>query len=170
MSADASITPASPAEPAPKVFAAKSKPVTKLVKKPAAKKKVAAKPTSSTKKAAAKDINRSAEIRKVASSMKAKGIKPRPSVIAAELGTKGIAVTPTLVSIVLKGMGFRPLRRRKKSAGNTATTSKGGATKRSSGTQPISVDELVAAKKAVTALGGSERAMEAIAALRRLED
>ena len=56
---------------------------------------------------------KSAEIRKIATGMKAKGEKPRPSVIVVELKKLGITVAPPQVSNILKKMGFRPLRKRK---------------------------------------------------------
>ena len=98
--------------------------------------------------------------------MKAKGTKPRPSVIVAELGAKGINVAAAQVSFVLKSMGFRPLRkRRKKGAAGTPKA----AAKKDAVAGPVSIDDLLAAKKAVVALGGSDRAVEAIQALKRLE-
>ncbi|NDH95241.1 MAG: hypothetical protein EBZ13_12070, partial [Planctomycetia bacterium] len=63
--------------------------------------------------AKAKDVNKSEEIRKVATSMKAKGEKPRPVTIITALGKQGIEVSSPQVSMVLKRMGFRPRKRRK---------------------------------------------------------
>ena len=137
---------------------------TKLAKKPVAKKK-APKPAKASKRPAV-EINKSDEIRKLATAMKAKGTKPRPSVIVAELGAKGINVAAAQVSFVLKSMGFRPLRkRRKKGAAGAAA----GAPKASAAAGAVSIDDLLAAKKAVVALGGSDRAVEAIQALKRLD-
>lgn len=45
------------------------------------------------KKRASKDINKSAEIRKVADQMKAKGEKPRPKTIIEVLKKQGITVS-----------------------------------------------------------------------------
>ncbi len=149
-------------------------PATKLAKKPVAKKEApkpaAQKPAKASKKPAG-DINKSDEIRKLATAMKAKGTKPRPSVIVAELGGRGIKVAAAQVSIVLKKMGFRPLRKRKKKG--AAGASNAGTPKAAAGkvavVGAVSIDDLLAAKKAVVALGGSDRAVEAIKALRRLE-
>ena len=167
MSADVVATPNSETTAAPKAKATKpkakpaKKPVAQSSKKPASKKKPAG------------DVNKSEEIRKLATAMKAKGTKPRPSVIVAELGAKGIKVAAAQVSIVLKKMGFRPLRKRGKkgAAGAVAGAPKAVvgkvATKGAAGA--VSIDDLLAAKKAVVALGGSDRAVEAIKALKRLE-
>ena len=168
------MTPEAPATPAAHASsAARTKPTAKSVNtpvdKPAGKKVVGKKPGKPADKPGTTGVNRSAEIRKVASVMKAGGTKPRPSVIVAELGGKGIRVTPTLVSIVLRGMGFRPLRKRKKTNATGNAIAKSAVAKRKAGGTPLSVDELVAVKKAVDSLGGSERAMEAIQALKRLE-
>ena len=69
------------------------------------------------------------------------------------------------MSFALKSMGLRPLRKRKEGAPK-AVVGKVGP-KPAAGA--VSIDDLLAAKKAVVALGGSERALEAIQALRRLE-
>ena len=163
MTADSTTQPtdaATPKAPAKKPGTKKQPP------KPAAKK--AAKPS---KKPAAVDINKSDEIRKVAAAMKAKGTKPRPSVIVAELGGRGIKVAAAQVSFVLKSMGFRPLRKRRKKGGEGAAAAgtPKDATKKAVGTGAVSIEDLLAAKKAVASLGGSDRAVEAIKALRRLE-
>ena len=157
-------TPSAETGAAPKAKA--TRPKAKPAKTPAAKK--AAKPS---KKPAAVDINKSDEIRKVAAAMKAKGTKPRPSVIVAELGGRGIKVAAAQVSFVLKSMGFRPLRKRRKKGGEGAAAAgtPKAATKKAVGTGSVSIDDLLAAKKAVASLGGSERALEAIKALKRLE-
>ncbi len=117
-----------------------------------------------------KDVNKSAEIRKVASAMKAKGEKPRPVAIIAVLQKQGIEVSSPQVSMVLKRMGFRPRKRRKSinlaaaAAAATKSAAKGGKSK-----SRISVEDLVAAKKAVSRLGGLDRALAAIEALRQFE-
>jgi arginine repressor len=116
-------------------------------------------------------MNKSAEIRKVAAAMKSKGVKPRPSVIVAELKAKGVAVAPAQVSTILKKMGFRPLRKRKKrgaptAAGASAKALSKGAPKSSS----ISIDDLIAAKKMAGSLGGTEKALAALSALKRFEE
>ena len=160
-----------PATPNAETAAAPKARVTKPKAKPS-KNPVAQKPAKASKKPAG-DINKSEEIRKLATAMKAKGTKPRPSVIVAELGANGINVAAAQVSIVLKKMGFRPLRKRGKkgAAGAVAGAPKAVvgkvATKGAAGA--VSIDDLLAAKKAVVALGGSDRAVEAIQVLKRLE-
>jgi hypothetical protein len=82
---------------------AKPKSVLKAAKKPRGRKP--------SKKPAAKDLNKSDEIRKVATKMKASGQKVRPSLIVQELAKQNVAVAPAQVSMVLKRMGFKPLRK-----------------------------------------------------------
>ncbi len=119
-----------------------------------------------TEKKPSKEFNKSAEIRKIASSMKAKGEKPRPVDIIALLKKQGIAVSSPQVSMVLKRMGFRPRKRRKSGdlAAVAAAASRGVKSK-----EKISVEDLVAAKKAVGRLGGVERAIAVFEALRQFE-
>ncbi|MFM7244687.1 MAG: hypothetical protein ACKO40_11040 [Planctomycetaceae bacterium] len=114
----------------------------------------------------AADINKSEEIRKVATAMKAKGEKPRPVTIIATLKQKGIEVSSPQVSMVLKKMGFKPRKRRKtvNLAAAAAAANKTGKSK-----AKISVEDLVAAKKAVGRLGGLDRALAAIEALRQFD-
>jgi hypothetical protein len=167
MTADSTTQPTDAATPKAPATKPAKKPVTKKqAPKPASKKA-----TKPSKKPAAVDINKSDEIRKVAAAMKAKGTKPRPSVIVAELGGRGIKVAAAQVSIVLKKMGFRPLRKRRKKGGEGAAAAgtPKDATKKVVGTGTVSIEDLLAAKKAVASLGGSERALEAIKAVRRLE-
>jgi hypothetical protein len=120
---------------------------------------------------AGKDVNKSAEIRKVATAMKAAGEKPRPVTIIAALGKQGIEVSSPQVSMVLKRMGFRPRRRRKNgtSAGKLMATTAGSAKAVRMKATKISVEDLVAAQKAVSRLGGLDRALAAIEALRQFE-
>jgi hypothetical protein len=119
-------------------------------------------------KAKAKEVNKSAEIRKVASSMKAKGEKPRPVSIIATLKKQGIEVSSPQVSMVLKRMGFRPQRRRK---GAKAATRRTAATKVSRVKVPvkISVDDLLAAKKVAEKFGSTDNAIKVLEALKRFE-
>jgi len=125
-------------------------------KKPAAEKK------------ASKGVNKSAEIRKVAAAMKEKGEKPRPVVIIATLKSKGIDVVSPQVSNVLKKMGFRPRKRRRKDA--AATKAAAAARKASVGRAgDVSVEDLIAAKRVVGQFGGADRALAAISALKRFE-
>lgn len=126
------------------------------------------KPTA-VKARAAKDgaVNKSEEIRKAATALKAAGEKPRPVTIIAALQKRGIEVSSPQVSMVLKRMGFRPRRRKKagKAAGSVSAVSNASRAKGSK----ISVEELVAAKKAISRLGGLDRALAAIEALRQFE-
>lgn len=120
---------------------------------------------------AGKDVNKSAEIRKVAAAMKAAGEKPRPVTIIATLGKQGVEVSSPQVSMVLKRMGFRPRRRRKngKAAGKLVATTAGSAKAVRTKATKISVEDLVAAQKAVSRLGGLDRALAAIEALRQFD-
>ncbi len=127
--------------------------------------------TKGIKPKGGKDVNKSAEIRKVATAMKAAGEKPRPVMIIAALGKQGIEVSSPQVSMVLKRMGFRPRRRRKngKAAGRPVATTAGSAKAVRTKATKISVEDLVAAQKAVSRLGGLDRALAAIEALRQFD-
>ena len=117
------------------------------------------------KKEPPKGTNKSEEIRKVARTMKEKGEKPRPVAIIAVLKKQGVVVSSPQVSMVLKGMGFRPRRRRK--AGKAAGGAKPAAGKAK---RPgISVEDLVIAKKVIGQFGGAERALAAIQAVQQFE-
>ncbi len=111
----------------------------------------------------AKGTNKSEEIRKVARVMKEKGEKPRPVAIIALLKKQGVVVSSPQVSMVLKGMGFRPRRRRK--AGAVRAAVKPGKVKRAA----ISVEDLVIAKKVIGQFGGADRALAAIQAVQHFE-
>jgi transposase len=113
------------------------------------------------KPAVNKEINKSEEVRKVAKAMLAKNEKPRPVTIIEVLKKQGITVAAPQVSIVLKKMGLRPKKRRKPAA----TTKVVGKPKVGG---EVTLDELVAAKKAVGHFGSTDRAIEAIEALKRL--
>lgn len=121
--------------------------------------------------AKAKEVNKSAEIRKVATSMKAKGEKPRPVTIIATLKKQGIEVSSPQVSMVLKRMGFRPQRRRKggkaKAAAPRATAAK--KVVRAKAPATISVDDLLAAKKVAEKFGSADKAIKVLEALKRFE-
>jgi transposase len=114
----------------------------------------------------AADVNKSEEIRKIATAMKAKGEKPRPVTIIAALKARSVEVSSPQVSMVLKRMGFKPRKRRKSVnlAAAAAAANKTGKAK-----AKISVEDLVAAKKAVGRLGGLDRALAAIEALRQFD-
>ena len=151
MSADTPTTPAAPAT---------SKP---------AKKPVATSAPKAAKKPAAKGVSKSDEVRKLAAATKAKGEKPRPSVIVATLAKQGIHVAAAQVSIVLKKMGFRPLSKRRKKGAAEGGPKAGTKKASQAAAAAVSIDDLLAAKKAVASLGGAERALEAIQALKRLD-
>jgi transposase len=119
-----------------------------------------------TEKKPSKEINKSEEIRKIATAMKAKGEKPRPVAIIAILKKQGVVVSSPQVSMVLKRMGFRPRKRRK--SGELAAVA-AAASKSVKSKSNISVEDLVAAKKAVGRLGGLDRAIAALEALRQFE-
>lgn len=127
-------------------------------KKPAAKKPTAAKKTKG-------GVNKSDEIRKVASSMKAKGEKPRPKTIMEILKKDGVVVSSPQVSMVLKKMGFRPRKRRKSGelAAAKPSASKPGKTTK------IKVEDLVKAQKVAADMGGIDKALAALQALRGFE-
>jgi hypothetical protein len=112
-----------------------------------------------------KGVNKSEEIRKLASAMKERGEKPRPVVIVAALKKQGVPVSSPQVSMVLKGMGFRPRKRRK----STEVAAAKGPKTRVARTGQLSIDDLIAAKKLVAQFGGTDRALAAIAALKRFE-
>ena len=108
-------------------------------------------------------------IRKVASIIKAKGEKPRPSEIVRILGEEGVTVSAAQVSQTLKAAGYRPLRKRrkgKKTADAAAARRPAGAGRRES---EISLDDLLAAKSVSGAFGGTDKAIAALEALKRLE-
>jgi len=119
-------------------------------------------------KKTAKDLNKSAEIRKIATGMKEKGEKPRPVVIIATLKKQGVEVSSPQVSMVLKRMGFRP-RKRRKAAGAAAVKANGATAAAKRGGGQISVEDLIAAKKLVSHFGGTDRALAALSALKRFE-
>ena len=112
-----------------------------------------------------KGVNKSEEIRKLAAAMKERGEKPRPVVIVATLKKQGVAVSSPQVSRVLKRMGFRPRKRRK--SGEAAAPKAGKA--RVIRSAPLSIEDLLAAKKVVDQFGGTDRALAAITALKRFE-
>ena len=131
-------------------------------KKPKVKKSPKAKPAGSKK-----DINKSEEIRKIAKRMKAAGQRPRPKLIIAELAARGIRIAPPQVSIVLKKMGMKPIGKRRK--GTAKTQGAAAAAPKPARESKLSVEDLIVARKASIALGGTDRALEAIQVLKRLD-
>jgi hypothetical protein len=123
-----------------------------------------------TKSSKDKDMNKSEEIRKIAAAMKAKGEKPRPVTIIEVLRKQGVEVSSPQVSMVLKRMGFRPRRRRKSGGtevGAAKSTTKAVRVKKASN---ITIEDLMEAKKVVSALGGVDRALATLEALRKFEN
>ena len=89
--------------------------------------------------------------------------------VLASLKKQGIDVSSPQVSMVLKRMGFRPRKRRKNGSTNE-TVGVALARKPAAGrTDRISIEDLLAAKKVVAQLGGTDRALATIAALKRFE-
>ena len=114
------------------------------------------------------ETSKSDEVRKLATSMKAKGEKPRPVAIIATLKKQGVEVSSPQVSMVLKKMGFRPRKRRK--AAKAAAAGKVAAVKAAPSRKgTISVDDLISAKKVATSFGGADRAIAALSALKQFE-
>ncbi len=105
------------------------------------------------------ETTKSDEVRYLASAMKARREKPRPSVIVAELKKQGVDVAAAQVSMVLKKMGFRSLRKRKKAV----------AAKVGPRVSVVSLDDLIAAKKMAGSMGGTDKAIAALRALKRFE-
>jgi hypothetical protein len=139
-----------------------AKPTNKKSPKPATKKKVAGK----TAKKAESMSSKADLIRKVAGVIKAKGEVVRPKDIVEILKKEGVDVALAQVSMTLKAAGYRPLRKRRKAS---KARSVAQAPSRGKKTDAVTVDDLLAAKKVVQELGGADRAMKAIAALKRFE-
>jgi hypothetical protein len=110
-------------------------------------------------------VSKSDAIRKVANAMKAKGEKPRPKTIIEVLKKDGVVVSSPQVSMVLKKMGFRPRKRRK----GKEVAAKSSSPSTNSKTKKIKVEDLVRAKKVAAQLGGVEKALAAIKALKDFE-
>lgn len=135
------------------------KPAGKAGKKPAGK---------AARKPAEKIASKADLIRKVAGIIKAKGEKPRPTEIARILEEEGVTVAPAQVSMTLKAAGYRPLRKRRKGR----KTTEGAVAKQAPGASRaalISMDDLLAAKSVAGAFGGTDKAIAALQALKRLE-
>jgi len=111
--------------------------------------------------------SKAALIRKVAGILKSKGEVVRPKTIVEILKKEGVVVAPAQVSMTLKAAGYRPLRKRRKASkirSDVQASSKGRKA------DAVTVDDLLAVKKVVQQLGGTDRAMQAIEALKRLEE
>jgi hypothetical protein len=139
-----------------------AKPTNKKNPKPAIKKKLAGKKTKKAEPMTSKaDL-----IRKVAGVLKAKGEVVRPKTIVEILKKEGVDVFPAQVSMTLKAAGYRPLRKRRK---RSEARSVAQAQSRGKKAEAVTVDDLIAVKKVVQELGGADRAMKAIEALKRFE-
>ena len=139
-----------------------AKPANKKSPKPAAKKKVAGKAAKKAEPMSSKaDL-----IRKVAGIIKAKGEVVRPKDIVEILKKEGVDVFPAQVSMTLKAAGYRPLRKRRVAS---KARSDAQAPFRGTKADAVTVDDLIAVKKVVQQLGGTDRALKAIEALKRFE-
>jgi hypothetical protein len=139
----------------------------KQASKHGVKKKVAGARIASKKPA--EEISSKADlIRKVAGIIKAKGEKPRPTDIVRILEEEGVTVAPAQVSMTLKAAGYRPLRKRRKAkkATGVPVAKKAAAAGRAS---RVSMDDLLAAKSVAGAFGGTDKAIAALQALKRLQ-
>ncbi|MFM8890638.1 MAG: hypothetical protein ACKOTB_03270 [Planctomycetia bacterium] len=127
-------------------------------------------PAAKARKKTGETISSKADlIRKVAGIIKAKGERPRPTEIVRILAEEGVTVAVAQVSTTLKAAGYRPLRKRRRGeqvAGRVAAK-RAAAAGRSS---HISMDDLLAAKSVSGAFGGTDKAIAALQALKRLED
>jgi transposase len=151
------VTPDSKKSDSKKIEAKKS-----IAKKPVARK---AAPAGQAKG----EVNKSAEIRKVASEMKARGDKPRPVVIIGLLKKQGVEVSSPQVSMVLKKMGFRPRKRRKSTEVAVAATGSARAKAASGASKKVRIEDLLKAQKVAAQMGGIDRALAALQALRGFE-
>ncbi len=130
--------------------------------KPARQKKVAGKAAKKAEPMTSKaDL-----IRRVAGIIKAKGEVVRPKDIVEILKKEGVDVFPAQVSMTLKAAGYRPLRKRTK---RSEARSVAQAPSRGKKADAVTVDDLIVAKKVVKELGGADRALKAIEALKRFE-
>jgi hypothetical protein len=111
----------------------------------------------------AKEVNKSEEIRKVGAELKAKGQKISPKAIMDILAKKGIEVSSPQCSMVLKKAGFK---RRKRRTGEAVAKAAPAKAARKSDT--VTIEDVIAAKKAAEQFGGADRLLAALKALERL--
>ncbi len=111
----------------------------------------------------AKEINKSEEIRKVGAELKASGKKISPKAIMEVLAKKGIEVSSAHCSTVLKNAGFK---RRKRGAGEARAVVAPAKPARKS--DVVTVEDVIAAKKAAEQFGGADRLLAAVKAVARL--
>lgn len=117
-------------------------------------------------KRSGKGVNKSAEIRKIA---QLKGGDVRPVDVVAELKARGITVAAAQVSMALKRMGFRRRRRTAVRSARVAARRQLEALVTPGVAAPVTVDDLLAARKAAALLGGTDRAIAALMALKKLD-
>jgi transposase len=148
-------TPSTPEKaPVAEAQAKKTSPKPKKAKKPMAKKKVAK-----------SGVNKSEEIRKLATELKAKGEKVRPVTIQTMLKKRGIEVAAPQVSMVLKKMGFKPRKRRKSGASGAASP----VVKKMKSGGDLSFTDLQKVKRVVEEFGGAKNLIDAVTALVELQ-
>ena len=111
----------------------------------------------------AKEVNKSEEIRKVGAELKAKGQKISPKAIMDILAKKGIKVSSPQCSMVLKQAGFK---RRKRRTGEAVA--KAAPAKAARKSDAVTVEDVIAAKRAAEQFGGADRLLAAVKALERL--
>jgi transposase len=118
------------------------------------------------KKVAKSGINKSEEIRKLATELKAKGDPVRPKTIVETLKKRGITIAPPQASMVLKGMGFKTRKRRKSGVAAGAASP---VVKKVKSSGEVSFKDLQKAKKMAEEFGGAEKLVNAISALVELQ-
>ena len=91
------------------------------------------------------------------------GKRVRPRDIIAALKEKGVSVSHTLVSKTLAAAGFRRRRRRRKPRASA------NARQAASGSGPLDLGALIAAKALIEKVGGIENAQAAISVLKKLQ-
>ena len=111
----------------------------------------------------AKEVNKSEEIRKVGADLKAKGQKISPKAIMDILAKKGIKVSSPQCSMVLKKAGFKRRKRR-----TAETVAKAAPSKSSRKDRPVTIEEIILAKKMADQFGGADRLAVVVRALQRL--
>jgi arginine repressor len=108
-------------------------------------------------------LNKSEEIRKLATEIQGRGEKPRPVTIVNTLKARGITVSSPQVSMVLKKVGVE--RRPRKAKTSAAPTAKASSV---SGGESFTVHQLLAAKKFVEMIGSARQAMAVLDALDKI--
>jgi hypothetical protein len=125
-----------------------------------------AKKKTMAKKASKSGVNKSEEIRKLATELKAKGEKVRPVTIQTMLRKRGIEVAAPQVSMVLKQMGFKPRKRRKSGAAIGAASP---VVKKVKSGGDLSFTDLQKVKKFVEEFGGAKNLIDAVTKLVELQ-